>query len=313
VDDTPQRPEGGYRPPGADEPDGPEAGDERTAAAAADPDPARPLPDEWSRKVKLRDGSRVLLRQIRPQDRQRLVEGLRRLSPASRYLRFHSAVDHLSESQLDYLSKVDHVDHEAIVAIDLDRPDRPGVGVARYIRDVVEHDVAEAAITVADEYHGMGAGTILLGALAARARDNGVRVFRSYVLDGNPGMLEVFDHLGARRELETSGLWRVDLDVPEDEADVPRSPAGKAFMDAAREQRHLVSLVPPIWSRRKRRHGGHDADDAEAARDDADGADADGADRDRADGDRDENDAAEREFRELASDLDDWLDAREDR
>jgi RimJ/RimL family protein N-acetyltransferase len=307
VDDTPQRPEDGYRPPGAHEPDGPEAEDQRIAAAAADdPDPAKPLPDEWSRKVKLRDGSRVLLRQIRPQDRQRLVEGLRRLSPASRYLRFHSAVDHLSESQLDYLSKVDHVDHEAIVAIDLDRPDRPGVGVARYIRDVVDQDVAEAAITVADEYHGMGAGTILLGALAARARDNGVRVFRSYVLDGNPGMLEVFDHLGARRELETSGLWRVDLDVPEDEADVPRSPAGKAFMDAAREQRHLVSLVPPIWSRRKRRHGGDDADGDHAD-------DGDRADGDRADGDRDETDASEREFRELASDLDDWLDAREER
>jgi RimJ/RimL family protein N-acetyltransferase len=312
VDDTPQRldgrPEGGYRPPGAGEPieEISPAEPDPPLSAPDDPDPAKPLPDEWSRKLKLRDGSRVLLRQIRPQDRQRLVEGLRRLSPASRYLRFHSAVDHLSEAQLDYLSKVDHVDHEAIVAIDLERPDRPGVGVARYIRDVVDHDVAEAAITVADEYHGMGAGTILLGALAARARDNGVRVFRSYVLDGNPGMLEVFDHLGARRELETSGLWRVDLDVPEDEADVPRSPAGKAFMDAAREQRHLVSLVPPIWSRLKRRRPDHD--DAGVDQDGGeDGVDEDGV------PDASDGDPSEREFQELANDLDDWLDAREER
>jgi RimJ/RimL family protein N-acetyltransferase len=261
-------------------------------ADQAAPDPTKPLPDEWSRKVKLRDGSRVLLRPIRPQDRQRLVEGLRRLSPASRYLRFHSAVDHLSESQLDYLTLVDHVDHEAIVAIDLERPDRPGVGVARYIRDVVDHDVAEAAITVADEYHGMGAGTILLGALAARARENGIRIFRSYVLDGNPGMLEVFDHLGARRELETSGLWRVDLDVPEDEADVPRSPAGRAFLDAAREQRHLVSLFPPIWSRRKRRQPADDARD---------------------EGEDGEGDPMEREFEELSVDLNDWLKTRDER
>jgi RimJ/RimL family protein N-acetyltransferase len=298
VDDAAQRP-AGYRPPGADEPDGTAAGAAHGAPPSAQspvaeaPDPEKPLPDEWSRRTKLRDGSRVLLRQIRPQDRRRLVEGLRRLSPSSRYLRFHSAVDHLTASQLDYLTLVDHVDHEAIVAIDLDRPDRPGVGVARYIRDVVEHDVAEAAITVADEYHGMGAGTILLGALAARARDNGVRVFRSYVLDGNPGMLEVFDHLGARRELETSGLWRVDLDVPEDEVDVPRSPAGRAFLDAAREQRSLISLIPPIWSRRKHR------DEAQEPTG-ADGSDGDG-------------DPAAHEFRELANDLDDWLDAREER
>jgi RimJ/RimL family protein N-acetyltransferase len=324
VDDAPQRPDD-YLPPGIDAPDEvpgevpgevPDEvpGEARTASspppAASDdePDPAKPQPGEWSRKVKLRDGSRVLLRQIRPQDRQRLVEGMRRLSPASRYLRFHSAVDHLSESQLDYLSKVDHVDHEAIVAIDLDRPDRPGVGVARYIRDVVDHHVAEAAITVADEYHGMGAGTILLGALAARARENGVRVFRSYVLDGNPGMLEVFDHLGARRELETSGLWRVDLDVPEDEVDVPRSPAGKAFMDAAREQRHLVSIVPPIWSRLKRRRSEPDADAP-----DGDGVESAGVESDGVESDATDGDPSEREFRELATDLDDWLDAREER
>ncbi len=311
MDDAAQRAEG-YRPPGASEPDGTadaaaDASPQPAHAPAADePDPQKPLPDEWFRKVKLRDGSRVLLRQIRPQDRQRLVDGLRRLSPASRYLRFHSAVDHLSESQLDYLSQVDHVDHEAIVAIDLDRPDRPGVGVARYIRDVVEHDVAEAAITVADEYHGMGAGTILLGALAARARDNGVRVFRSYVLDGNPGMLEVFDHLGARRELETSGLWRVDLDVPEDEVDVPRSPAGRAFLDAARGQRTLISLIPPIWSRRKHRDEGQDGADADAD------ADADGGGDSGGDSGGDDDPSA-REFTQLANELDDWLDAREER
>ncbi|MFO7970824.1 MAG: hypothetical protein R6U40_03640, partial [Desulfobacterales bacterium] len=39
-----------------------------------------------------------------------------------------------------------HVEHEAIVALDLTRPDVPGIGVARYIRDAFERHVAEAAI-----------------------------------------------------------------------------------------------------------------------------------------------------------------------
>jgi RimJ/RimL family protein N-acetyltransferase len=127
------------------------------------------------------------------------------------------------------------------------------VGVARYVREPFEPTVAEAAITVADEYHGQGAGTVLLGALAARARAAGIEIFRSYVMDGNAAMLEVFDALGAQRERETDGLWRVDLSVPDDEDDIPRSGAGRAFADAAREQHHLVSLLPPIWSRRRRR------------------------------------------------------------
>ncbi len=215
-------------------------------------------PGGWFRRVKLRDGSPVLLRQIRAADRVRLAEGVTRLSPASRYLRFQRAVDHLTDEELRYLTEVDHVDHEAIVALDHRRPERPGVGVARYIREPYEPDVAEAAITVADEYHGQGAGTLLLGALAARARSNGVDVFRSYVMDGNVAMLEVFDHLGARRELETTGLWRVDLDVPEDEAGLPDSPAGRAFLQAAKEDRQLVSILPPIWSRRRRRAADRD-------------------------------------------------------
>jgi RimJ/RimL family protein N-acetyltransferase len=220
---------------------GPEADDRFTVA-----------PHGWSREVRLRDGSPVLLRQIRPEDRDQLAEGVARLSPSSRYLRFQRNIDALTDTQLDYLTDVDHHDHEAIVALDRRHPERPGVGVARYIREPYEPTVAEAAITVADEYHGQGAGTLLLGALAARARAAGIEVFRSYVLDGNVAMLEVFDNLGAVRERETDGLWRVDLDVPADEADLPRSGAGRAFADAAHEQHHLASLVPPIWSRRRR-------------------------------------------------------------
>ena len=242
----------------------------------------------------------MLLRPIRPEDRERLAEGLRRLSAASRYLRFHAVVEELSDAQLDYLSQVDHDDHEAIVAIDLDHPDRPGVGVARYIRDGEDPHVAEAAITVADEYHGRGAGTLLLGALAARARDNGISVFRNYVLEGNQGMLEVFDHLGADRELESSGLWRVDLTIPEDEDDVPTSQAGRAFLNAAREQRTLASLIPPIWSRLRRRR--------EPAEDDADqgpfGSLEPGSSLDEALSD---------ELGELRENLDDWLKERDDR
>jgi GNAT superfamily N-acetyltransferase len=265
------------------------------AAAGALPPDAVPA-SGWSRRTTLRDGTPVLIRQIRPEDRQRLAEGLRRLSPASRYLRFHTVIERLSEEQLDYLTDVDHVDHEAIVAIDLDRLDEPGIGVARYIREPDEPAVAEAAITVADAYHGQGAGTMLLGALASRARRNGVTVFRNYVLGHNQAMLEVFDHLGADRHLEADGLWCVDLPLPEDESDMPHSEAGRAFMAAARGGYRLTSLFPPIWSRLRRnaRTGGATG---------SDDAHPDGA----------SSRPSEAELAELRDDLDDWLGDREQR
>lgn len=215
----------------------------RSATAPQHLDAAVVAPGQWQRHLTLRDGTAVLLRQIRPQDRDQLAAGLRELSPASRYLRFHEDLAELTSEQLAYLTEVDHVDHEAIVAIDLDRPEHPGIGVARFIRDPFEREVAEAVVTVADRYQGQGAATLLLGALAARGREEDIEVFRHYVLTRNEAMLEVFDHLGATRELQASGLWRVDLELPERASDLPDSPAGRAFIAAAKERFRLVSLL----------------------------------------------------------------------
>jgi RimJ/RimL family protein N-acetyltransferase len=220
-----------------------------TTRSTADPqhlDAATVARGGWQRHTTLRDGTAVLLRQIRPQDRDRLAAGLQELSPASRYLRFHEDLDRFTSEQLAYLTEVDHRDHEAIVAIDLDQPEHPGIGVARYVRDPFERRIAEAAVTVADRYQGRGAATLMLGALAARAREEDVEVFRHYVLARNEAMLEVFDHLGATRELEAGGLWRVDLELPTRASDLPDSPAGRAFMAAAKERFRLGSFLRPV-------------------------------------------------------------------
>jgi RimJ/RimL family protein N-acetyltransferase len=220
-----------------------------TTRSATDPqllDTETVAPGGWQRRTTLRDGTAVLLRQIRPQDSDQLAAGMRALSPASRYLRFHEDLAELTPAQLAYLTEVDHVDHEAIVAIDLDRPEPPGIGVARFIRDPFEREVAEAVVTVADSYQGRGAATLLLGALATRGREEGIEVFRHHVLARNAAMLEVFDHLGATRELVAGDLWRVDLELPKRAGDLPDSPAGRAFMAAAKEPFRLVRLLRPV-------------------------------------------------------------------
>jgi RimJ/RimL family protein N-acetyltransferase len=191
-------------------------------------------PETWQRRTALRDGTRVLLRPVEPEDRGRLVRGFRELSPTSRYLRFHHQVEELTPAQLDHLTVVDHRDHEAIVALDLARPSEPGVGVARYVRDHYERHVAEAVVTVADRYHGRGAATLLIGTLAARAREQGITVFRNHVLDDNPVMLGLLERLGATRERVTAELWQVDLPLPANGWDLPdpRSDYARAFRAA---------------------------------------------------------------------------------
>jgi nucleotide-binding universal stress UspA family protein/RimJ/RimL family protein N-acetyltransferase len=142
--------------------------------------------------VELADGSRVLIRPIAPEDRDALAAGFERLSPQSRYQRFFAPVARLRERELDYLTAVDHHDHEALVA--LEESTGEGIAVARFVR--TEPDVAEPAIVVADEWQGRGLAGHLLDALVDRAREEGVQRFVAPVLADNAGAIRLLERLG---------------------------------------------------------------------------------------------------------------------
>jgi GNAT superfamily N-acetyltransferase len=202
------------------------------------------------RDVRLRDGTAVTIRPIRPDDRRGLEEAFERLSGRSRYLRFHAPVDHLTDAQLRFLTEVDHDTHVALVAVPRDEAG-PGLGVARYVRLTQDRGVAEAAVVVVDAWQGRGLGTLLLAALATRAARGGVRVFRNYVLAENTPVVALFDQLGAERKEDEPGVYRIDLTLPADMEDLPDTPAGRVFKAAARGQLPpLHPQLPPVWGER---------------------------------------------------------------
>ena len=180
-------------------------------------------------ELQLRDGTRVRVRPIRPEDSERLCEGLHRLSAASRYHRFLATVSELSEEQLRYLTDVDHVNHLAWIALDPALPGEPAVGVARCIRLPEEHAVAEVAVTVLDSYQGRGLGTLLLGLLSRSAAAQGIRTFRAYVHEDNDAMLRIFRDLGAHVGRADIGVCQLDIPVPEDPETLPDTPIGRVF------------------------------------------------------------------------------------
>src|SRR5687767_5865036 len=140
--------------------------------------------ERFRQTEQLTDGTRVRLRLVQPTDKALFKRGLQRMSPQSRYRRFLAYRDHLSESELVYLTELDHWDHLAIGCT----ARREGIGVARFIRLADQPDTAEAAIVVVDAYHGKGLGKILLGHLAAAARERGISRFRCDVLVDNTPM-----------------------------------------------------------------------------------------------------------------------------
>jgi GNAT superfamily N-acetyltransferase len=161
----------------------------------------------------LRDGSRVLVRPVEPTDKALLVEGFARLSPESRYRRFLAPVPELSEAQRHYFTEVDHHDHEALAA--LDPGTGRGVGVARFVGLPNRPEAAEAAVTVADDWHDRGLGTLLLEALAERARTEGISTFTGMLLATNREMLEVLEHMARVRVVDRqSGAVEIEIDLP---------------------------------------------------------------------------------------------------
>ena len=141
------------------------------------------------RTITLRDGARVTLRPIAPEDAPLVAASFERLSKESRYRRLLTHKETLSEDELAYLVNVDHQNHEAIIAIEPSSGD--ALGVARYIRSEADHEVAELAVTVADDWQRRGLGRALLARLAYRARREGVRKFSAFVMTENPGAVKL--------------------------------------------------------------------------------------------------------------------------
>jgi GNAT superfamily N-acetyltransferase len=163
--------------------------------------------------VRLKDGTSVLVRPVRPDDRELFVAGFERMSEESRYRRFMGHKRKLSDRELDFFTRLDHELHEAIGAIDVASGE--GVAVARMHRHADDPRVAEAAVTVVDDWQGRGVGGLLLNRLVERARQLGVEHFDASLFTSNKAMLALFERLGCmkshREDYET---LTIDVALP---------------------------------------------------------------------------------------------------
>ena len=170
--------------------------------------------------VELRDGTRALIRPIEAGDRQRLKEGFESASEESRFLRFLSPQPRLSSSQLDFLTVVDHLRHEALIAVDPETGE--SFGTARYVRDDVNPESAEFAIGVGDRWMRIGLGSALLSALFGRAREEGITRITGVIHGENTAVRRLVAKVAGPYETKFTG-WGVneiviDLGPPQRES-----------------------------------------------------------------------------------------------
>jgi len=91
----------------------------------------------------LRDGRRVEIRALKPDDRAGLVAAVARSSPETLYRRFFAVKRHFTEPELEFFLHVDFINHVALVAV-VDEGGQPVIaGGTRYV--VVQPGKAEVA------------------------------------------------------------------------------------------------------------------------------------------------------------------------
>lgn len=109
----------------------------------------RPYPEEFTKRTKLKDGTSILLRAIRPEDEPMWHELLRSCSPESLHLRFRYMFKATTHEMATRFCFID-ADREIAIVAEIEVEDeRKLIGVGRLVADA-DHREAEFAILIGE-------------------------------------------------------------------------------------------------------------------------------------------------------------------
>lgn len=146
----------------------------------------------------LADGTRVLIRPLREEDREREEDFIRRLSPDSRRYRFMGTFKEAGPELINQLMDVGYDQRMAFVALIHEDGKLREIGVSRYsATDEPGH--CECAVTVAEDWRQRGLGVLLMRHLIDLARRNGYKQMISIDAADNEGMRDLASYLGFHR------------------------------------------------------------------------------------------------------------------
>jgi len=181
-------------------------------------------PRNYSAQESLKNGLRITVRAIRPDDKAALLAAFQGLDERTIYLRFFAPKQKITPRELKEATEIDFVRTVALVTCLQDGAGEKIIGAGRYtaIGDAEPPDKAEVAFTVEEDYQGLGIASLTLRHLANIAREKGIAQFHAEVLQENKGMLAVFSRSGFPMEQGfAEGICHVTLSLA---GQAPRTP-----------------------------------------------------------------------------------------
>jgi len=155
----------------------------------------RPYPEEYVTQRKMKDGTPIILRPIKPEDEPMWHELLGSCSTQSLWFRFSYLFKQTTHEMATRYCFIDYDRELGIVAEVEEEGQRKLIGVGRLVADM-NHEVAEYAVIVIDRWHGHGLGGLLTDYCCEVAKKWGVKRIVAETSKDNTRMIATFRNRG---------------------------------------------------------------------------------------------------------------------
>jgi acetyltransferase len=162
----------------------------------------RPYPTQYIFDSKLRDGSKITIRPIRPEDEPDLVRFHEQLSDLTVYYRYMHQITLTQRIAHERLARICFIDYDREMALVVEKKNPKSkqieiIAVGRLSKIHGTND-AEFAIVISDKYQRQGLGTELMKKLIDIGKLEKIDRIVAELLPDNAGMTRVMDKVGFR-------------------------------------------------------------------------------------------------------------------
>ncbi len=172
----------------------------------------RPYPQEWERDMRLSDGTRIVMRPVRPEDEEMFRHFFTQVTPDDLRLRFFTPIKDFSHTFIARLTQLDYGRAMAFVVVD--KATGEMLGAVRLHADA-NYESGEYGIMTRTDMRGKGLGWLLMTSIIEYARAEGLKAVEAQVLRENTMMLAMCAQLGftSRPDPDDPGVRLVRLEV----------------------------------------------------------------------------------------------------
>ena len=155
--------------------------------------------EKYKREISLRDGDKILIRPIKPDDDKKVLELYHSLSPETIYFRFFAGRKNVPMKRVRQFTRVNYNKNFAVV-IEYHGEEEEYidklVGIGRFVGNPLEQEKAEMSLVIMDHFQRRGIGSILINYLVQIAKERGIKIIQGIILAQNYKILKTLEKLG---------------------------------------------------------------------------------------------------------------------